>query len=388
MRTTEGITKRGTRILLSIVLAVCGFSFAPISAEAVSSTDMAISDAQAAVSSSRYSLEEAQSRLDEITVEYNQLSSEINDMQARIDQLSNDVLAAQTAMLEGRAALSDTAVYEYRNSIVSTFLNVLLGSQSISELTANMSYIDQLMNHQADEIATQKRLKSELEEVAQQLSQQKADQEVKLSELDQKQSEAASVVSSVSAELAANSDRLAALQAQAAALKRQETHVAQEVNPEANTINRPDSSVQAPSGSPSSSSSSTTPVTTKPSSGSSSGGSGSSAGGEGWHTGLATAYGGSSDPWTPNPGVTATGAICNDSSFGVAVPMAWSNYRSYLGRTVEIKWNGQTVYAPVNDCGGMQGGRVSLDLQPGVFKAFGFSTCQAWGIRTVQYRFL
>ena len=37
---------------------------------------------------------------------------------------------------------------------------------------------------------------------------------------------------------------------------------------------------------------------------------------------------------------------------------------------------------------GMGGGSRALDLQPGVFKAFGFNTCQAWGVRTVSYRFL
>ena len=108
----------------------------------------------------------------------------------------------------------------------------------------------------------------------------------------------------------------------------------------------------------------------------------------GWKTGAASAYGGSSDASTPNPGTTATGAICNDSSMGVAVPMSWPNYRSYLGRAVEIKYGGKTVIATVNDCGYMGGGSRALDLQPGVFKAFGFSTCQAWGVRTVSYRFL
>ena len=35
----------------------------------------------------------------------------------------------------------------------------------------------------------------------------------------------------------------------------------------------------------------------------------------------------------------------------------------------------------------LPGSRV-LDLQPGVWKAFGFSSCNAWGLRTVSYRFL
>ena len=47
-----------------------------------------------------------------------------------------------------------------------------------------------------------------------------------------------------------------------------------------------------------------------------------------------------------------------------------------------------TVFATVNDCGYMGGGSRSLDLQPGVWKAFGFSSCTDWGLRTVSYRFL
>ncbi|MFR5196592.1 MAG: RlpA-like double-psi beta-barrel domain-containing protein, partial [Eggerthella lenta] len=100
------------------------------------------------------------------------------------------------------------------------------------------------------------------------------------------------------------------------------------------------------------------------------------------------AYGGSTDPYTPNPGTTANGSVCDDNSMGVAIPMSWPNFRSYFGRTVEISYNGQTVLATVNDCGGMGGGSRSLDLQPGVWKAFGFSSCLDWGLRTVNYRFL
>ena len=107
-----------------------------------------------------------------------------------------------------------------------------------------------------------------------------------------------------------------------------------------------------------------------------------------WSTGIASAYGGSTDPYTPNPGTTANGSVCDDNSMGVAIPMSWPNFRSYFGRTVEISYNGQTVLATVNDCGGMGGGSRSLDLQPGVWKAFGFSSCLDWGLRTVNYRFL
>ena len=107
----------------------------------------------------------------------------------------------------------------------------------------------------------------------------------------------------------------------------------------------------------------------------------------GWSSGPASAYGGSSDPSTPNPGTTATGSVCDDYSVCVAVPLAWGP-TAYYGRLVEISYGGMTVVATVNDCGGMGGGSRHLDLQPGVFKAFGFATCQDWGVREVRYRFL
>ena len=73
---------------------------------------------------------------------------------------------------------------------------------------------------------------------------------------------------------------------------------------------------------------------------------------------------------------------------GVAIPLSWPNARSYLGRQVEISYGGMTVIATVNDLGGMGGGSRSLDLQPGVWKALGASSCLDWGVRTVSYRFL
>ena len=106
----------------------------------------------------------------------------------------------------------------------------------------------------------------------------------------------------------------------------------------------------------------------------------------GWLSGTASAYGGSSDPGCGTR--TATGATVSDWSMGVAVPMSMPGYRSYLGRQVEISYGGKSVIATVNDCGGMGGGSRILDLQPGVFKALGASTCNGWGLRTVKYRFL
>lgn len=105
----------------------------------------------------------------------------------------------------------------------------------------------------------------------------------------------------------------------------------------------------------------------------------------GWIEGIAGAYGGSTDPGCGS--WTATGEPLDDLSMGVAIPMSWPDYYTYFGRTVEIKYGETIVLARVNDCGYMGGGSMSLDLQPGVFRTFGFESCNAWGVRQVSYRF-
>lgn len=105
----------------------------------------------------------------------------------------------------------------------------------------------------------------------------------------------------------------------------------------------------------------------------------------GWSTGIASAYGGATDPGCGS--ITANGSYVSESSMGVAIPLAWGR-RDLLGHTVLISYGGKTVTAVINDLGGMGGGSRSLDLQPGVFRAFGFDSCNGWGLRTVQYKIL
>lgn len=81
--------------------------------------------------------------------------------------------------------------------------------------------------------------------------------------------------------------------------------------------------------------------------------------------------------------VTATGDIINDSSLGVAIPVSWPNYHSYFGKTVLIRYGETVVLAKINDCGFLNG--RDLDLQPGVIKSFGFSSCYEWGVRSISY---
>ena len=96
--------------------------------------------------------------------------------------------------------------------------------------------------------------------------------------------------------------------------------------------------------------------------------------------GIAGAYGGSDDSGKTT---TVTGETVDDYSMGVAIPISWPNYRSYLGKTILINHGGMTVLAKINDAGALIG--RSLDLQPGVFRSFGYKSCADWGIRSISY---
>lgn len=339
-----------------------------------------IEEGQRAVDAAQASLDDAEARMDEIVSECEALSAEVDSLQARIDASASEVLAAQQAMLEGRTALGDAASYQYRSDPVAAFLSVLLESSSLSDLLRNMDYIDRVVNYQAGEVALQRERKERFEQISSELTEEKNEQERVLSELEAKRAEAEQLVASAGASLSgAQADqaaRLEALRAQAEQFNQSTEAGGADISEDANTVDReevvPDDA----------------PVIPNPDGGSNSGSNSNSDSSLGWFTGVASAYGGSSDPSTPNPGITATGAVCDDWSMGVAVPMSMPNYRSYFGRTVEISYGGMTVYAVVNDCGYMGGGSRVLDLQPGVFKAFGYGDCFAWGLRTVSYRFL
>lgn len=356
------------------------------------------SAAQKAVDDAHSDLSTAESRMAALSSDYDALKQEVGKLQTQIDDMAAEVLEAQKAVVEGRAAVGKLAAYEYRTGgSARSLVELVLGAGDFSELLRNMSYLSSIMTYQADEVAAQQERSKRFQDLVDSLNFQKDEQEKKLAELEAKKAEAQKVVADASSRLQnAESDqaaRLAELQRKAEEMAAAGTVAGPVEVEDANTVDRP--SVVPPS----------TPVEPDPDpvvpdagggsgggsdSGSGGGGSGESPGEStaGWSTGVASAYGGSTDPYTPNPGITASGAVCDDWSMGVAVPMAWPNYWRYYGRTIEISYAGQTVFATINDCGGMDGGRRSLDLQPGVWKAFGYSSCLDWGLRTVSYRIL
>lgn len=336
-----------------------------------------LSDAQA-------TLDAANKELDSITKEYNDLQTKISDLDNQITDTTKKVESAQQAMLDGQQTLGEAVLAEYKSGDSLSLVNIVLSSTNVADFVTNLTYYSEIQKDQADKIEQQRKLNDQFSAALDELDKQRDEQQAVLDQASSKKADAEKVVNDASAKVSSIKEaqaQLEAMQKRAAEMeqqKQQQQQKEEQVSPHWNT--KPDTpagggAVNNNSGGGSSNSNSSNsepaPDTSK-----------------GWKSGLASAYGGSSDPSTPNPGTTATGATCDDSSMGVAIPMAWPNYRSYFGHAVEIRYGGKTVVATINDCGGLGGGARSLDLQPGVFKAFGFSTCQAWGVRTVSYRIL
>ena len=374
--------------LLAALLA-CGLvPFAPRAAGADEVDEAAVAEAERSVEEAQSALDGAESSRQGIAADHEALVQEVAELQKRIDETTAQALEAQQEVIDGRAALAKAAVYEYRGGSAQSLVMLLLEAQSFDELVRNLVYLSSVVQYQVDEIEAQKERSARFEALMEDLNAQKDEQEGKLAELEEKKVQAEQTVSDASTRLqGAQSEYSSMLEELQRKIEEAEAQGSAPTEPvavdESNTnTSRPGDQMTdvAPDPSPS------------PAPG---GGSGSDPApepapdpGVGWSTGVASAYGGSTDPSTPNPGITATGAVCDDWSMGVAVPMAWPRYWQYYGRTVEISYGGMTVLATVNDCGYMGGGSRVLDLQPGVWKAFGFSSCNDWGLRTVSYRFL
>lgn len=352
------------------------------------------------VSAAQTALSDAESRMGQIKAEYAALESEIGSLQVQIDDATQGVMETQAAMQDGRVRLGSMCVQDYKLGSVS-LLDVLFNSESLGDLLSNIHCLGVLQQAQADEIEAQKQREAAFNEALGSMNAKKDAQMQALGQAAQKTAEAEAVVANAAAQLknaqdAAEEQRLAALKAEAEKLadshKSNTSDSSPEVTPQPGQGEGESGNQGGQGGNQGSSGESggNAGGNNEAAGGNGGSGNGGTSGGSdasaGWKSGVASAYGSKTDGTLG--ATTATGATVTESSMGVAVPMSWPNYRSYFGRTVEISYGGMTVFAVVNDCGGMGGGSRSLDLQPGVWRALGASSCFDWGLRTVSYRFL
>lgn len=318
---------RTSRLLTSILaLTVAGNILIPTNALASTSSD----------------LSEATNELQTLTQELETAESNVDNARQAVADNATKLQATQDKITSLKTRIEDSIVGTYKDGGTESSIINILCAGDISEFIKKLMDTTQVNEDLSANIAEQLSLSEQQQQQADELSRQADDAQAKLDELNSKKEE---------------------LDTKAAELKKKSQE-------EQDSAKKESATTAISSASTASSSASTFT---------------SNLSGDGWKSGVASAYGGSSDSGTGN--TTANGSTVNDWSMGVAIPLAWRR-RDLLGHQVEISYGGKSVIATINDLGGMGGGARSLDLQPGVFKALGASTCNAWGIRTVQYRIL
>lgn len=354
------MTNRSNAIFPPTALFRCVLC-ALLAVAAIPATALAVS-----VDEAQRALDSAEAQLSSISQEYADIEAQIEELQTQISQTADEAMEAQQRVIDGQEAISEAASYEYRHDTNVSLITIILESESFSDLLKNLDYMNRIMEHHAAVIEEQKANKQRFDEALATLNAQIDSQEALKDSLEAKREEAQAVVAGAEAQLAdaqaEEAARLEQLRREAEALER-----ARQEEEARKAAEEQDAAADSSQGSGNSSSSDNGGSSTAPS-------------GSGWQTGWATAYN--------VEGTTANGSSCGLGTMGVAIPMAWPNYRSYFGKKIEISYNGVTVLATINDCGYMGGGITSLDLQPGVYAKLGYPTAIDWGRRQVSYRIL
>ena len=278
-------------------------------------------------------LDELQAKVDEAMETYNAATDKVNELQAQIDDSQAKIDGLENKLPEQRekARVAMSSLYKMQQGSPDV-VSLALSPTSFMDLLSTLHYVNLIQQDNADQVQQLLDLKDELVDAQQSLVSAKAQATEQQEEAEEALSQAQASLDELNRQLAEQ----AAAQAAAAA-------AANQSNPAA-----PDGSEVEPDGL--------------------------------WMIGKASAYDRGAGQWT------ASGEELTDDSVTVAVPA--SQRDDLLGRSVEIRYGGMTITARVTDTGGFaKYGRV-LDFAPGVWKAFGASSCEDWGVRWVQYRFL
>lgn len=299
--------------------------------------------------------QEAQAYLDKVQEEYNQIMDKVQQTYDEVEQTTDQLLLVQASYVDKQNKFNNMIKHQYKNALQYSLTSFLVDSSSLSEFFKNLDFCNIMANYEYVQAKEKEKEKQKFNSILEQLNNKASLQNQYLSQAKDTINQAQNTVEQMKNKL--TKSEIAELEKQAKGISGDEEII---VPPEEEPYN-PDPGPQPPYNPDPG----PQPVS--------------------WSSGIASAYGGSSDPSTGPYAITATGEVCDDNSTGVAVPMSWPGYRNYFHHTVQICWNGHTVVARINDCGYMGGGSRSLDLQPGIFHAFGFPTCQAWGLRQVDY---
>ena len=361
------------------MLLVLALALSPLPARAETSAEV------------RAEAEAAAARAEELSGEIDEANARLDELQQQLDTLSQESIELETQIIKDRDRLGRLVAASYKESAGQRVLTIILASRTLDELVSQVHYaqkvsdwqaacIDQLEDHKAQlseritkigeakdlqrqELEDLAQRREELEGLAAELNERADVLQAEEEEARRRAEEEARRKAEEEARRAAEAARKAA---EEAARKAEEERLAQErreaeerARQEALAAAQQQGDVQV---------SATEEM------------------GTGWISCVASAYTiADNDP--PGSTATASGVPLDESVPTVALPMSMNPSRFY-GCTIEISYNGMSVIATITDCGHMGGGSRGLDLTPAIFRAFGASTADEWGLRQVSYRFL
>lgn len=307
-----------------------------------------------------------QGELDELAGQIAEGEAHVEELQGQVDDLAKESIELQTQIIEDRDRLANIISSSYKENADARILALILSSETMDDLISQVYYAQKVSDWQADCINQLNEDKQELDKRMDALNAAKDEQAAELEELADKRTELDEKV----AALNEKADRLEAEEAEAARRAAEEAArkaAEEQARREAEEKARQEALAAAAAAGD---------IEEAP----------QELSGDGWVTCIASAYTiADNDP--PGSTATASGVPLDESVPTVAMPMSMSPSRFY-GRQVQIVYNGMSIVATVTDCGAMGGGSRGLDLTPAIFRAFGASTADEWGLRSVSYRFL
>lgn len=355
-------------------IVAAGLSLALAAATGVAALSSAPSKANAVT------LDELQQQIDASNAAYNDAVDRAAELQDKISANEERISQIEAVLPEKKQAAVNSIRTMYKLQIGSqSLIDLLISAEDFNQVVSTVAYLDAVVSHNTGAIEELANLSDELVQTRSALSSQKA-------QVDEEVANALSSLSEASAAHDQLEQQMAQQAAAAAAAKAAEAATSASQSAADANASASDSSASGDAGSSTDAGSDSGTNSGSDSSSSSSGDNNNNSSsssdvetdGE-WMSGLASAYS------TAGGNVTASGEILTDDSMTVAVPAS----QSYLlGRSVQIQYGGVTITARVTDTGGFASyGRV-LDLAGGCWKAFGFSSPSAWGVRAIRYRFI
>ncbi|MDO4798500.1 MAG: hypothetical protein Q4A01_10855 [Coriobacteriales bacterium] len=414
MRFARDTRRRGGCVLLAACLVLAGATPGARVARAETSQEV------------RAQAEREHARLDELASQMADIREELDDYEEQIDELADQSIEVQGKLIEDRGSLSSMVDTTYRWGTPSV-LDIALSSKTIEDFVSRLYYANRVTEWQTACVEDLREDKARLERNMDEIEEARTERERAAEELDAAYEEVSATVDSLMARAAtlereereAEERRIAEAarraeqerkrkeaeqeKAQAEKQARQEAasqfedarkvaEQAQQPAAEQKAASEPAPQAtpepeQSEQGDPAPEQSQSAPEPAQPTHVELPAENTDVTSDEGnWITCIASAYAiADNDP--PGSTATASGVPLDESVPTVALPLSMDPSRFY-GQRIQIEYQGMRVIATITDCGDLDGGNRGLDLTPAVFRAFGASTCDDWGLRTVRYRFL